>query len=704
MPNSSLYRRDIDGLRGLAIALVVIFHVFVGKVSAGVDVFLFIGGIFFFGPQIRNAFNPQGLTLVQAVIRMLRRLFPALAVTVFATLAASLAIFPATRWGREGEEALASLAYVQNFALAAADRDYSAIGQDVSTYQHLWSMSSQLQIYLGSLVAITLIATIARGPRAAFWALGLATAASFGFALVLHGIDQGRNYYSPLSRFWEIGLGGLMGLWLARGNSRSPRLDLSVPGLLLILATGVVMDGAAQFPGPATLMPLTGAALIVAAGPQSLVGRMLDAQPFQFLGRISYSLYLWHWPLLVLVTYLLTGGESNRDGMGILAAAGTVLGTLAGLGVIAASILLAELTLRFVEKPTRQKAKPAARSWRPGRLRGREAAASASIAVVALATVSLAWWAQPPAALDDAAMGTDYPGPDALLTGIEAPPREPIPSVLNPIETFYPISADDGCTALYEHVVPILTHDRNADPEPCAYGDTGSGRTMYLFGNSHADHILPALDAVGQEQGIRIIPLVKMGCYPGGEPKRSDGEWYPECAEWTEAALRHMEHNPASEGVFIISTQPQPGTMGPEQTPPDLRPMVERLQASGMRVWGLRDVPWPHTGLGPLNVRDCVAAGGFVPGDPLLDCGVKRADSLLPVNPAEAALAGLGVRHLDLTPALCGPERCPGVIGNVLVYRDSSHLTNMYAAMLAGELGRQMYGGTLPSDDSPAQL
>ena len=725
MPKSSTYRTDIDGLRGLAIALVVFFHVFVGKVSAGVDVFLLIGGVFFFGPQIRNAFNPQGLTPVQVVIRMLRRLFPALVVTVTVTLALALLVFPPTRWGREGREALSSLAYIQNFALSAAGQDYAAIGQDVSTYQHLWSMSAQLQIYLGSLLVIFLCAGVYRlcgghggdvqgiNSRVAPWGLGIATLASFLYAIYLHGVDQGTNYYSPLSRFWEIGLGGLLGLWLTQpGTHRMAgaagaghrRTDWSLVGLALILATGMVMDGAQQFPGPATLMPLAGAALVIVAGPSSRLGRVLTTAPFQFLGRISYSLYLWHWPLLVLVTYLLSGGESNRDGMGILAAVGTTRGLLAGTGVIILSMVLAWLTLRFVEVPTRQKAKPGERSWLPGRLVGTEKRASAGIAALTVAAVALAAWAQPPAVSDSTASVSesdilDYPGPDALLKSVEVPPRDPVPNARNPIESFYPTTHTDGCTALYEHEEPILTRQWNTEDTLCAYGDVNSARTMYLFGNSHADQMLPALDIVGREQGIRIIPMVKMGCFPGGEPKRSDGHDYPECAVWSEAALDYLEANPATEGAFLISTQPAPGTMGPEQTPEGLRTVVERLNGAGMPVWGLRDTPWPHTPAGPLDVRDCVAAGGYVAGDPLLDCGVERDDSLLPENPAVNTLAGLDVTHLDLTNAMCGPDRCPGVIGNVMVYRDSSHLTNMFAAMLSDELERQMYDGTLPSDE-----
>lgn len=725
MPKSSTYRTDIDGLRGLAIALVVFFHVFVGKVSAGVDVFLLIGGVFFFGPQIRNAFNPQGLTPVQVIIRMFRRLFPALVVTVTVTLALALIVFPPTRWGREGREALSSLAYFQNFALSAAGQDYAAIGEDVSTYQHLWSMSAQLQIYIGSLLLIFLCAGACRffgrandgvqatGQRATHWGLVCATLASFAYAVYLHGVNQGTNYYSPLSRFWEIGLGGLLGLWLFQpgnqrmtGNPDNSRrsTDWSLLGVVLILATGVVVDGAQQFPGPATLMPLAGAALVIASGPSSRLGRLLTTAPFQFLGRISYSLYLWHWPLLVLVTYLLSGGESNRDGMGILSAVGTTPGILAGTGVIALSVVLAWLTLRFVEVPTRQKAKPAKRSWIPGRLKGTEKSASAGVAALTVGAVALASWAQPPEMTDSTTTVSEsdvisYPGPDALLHGVEVPQKDPLPNALNPIESFYPASHADGCTALFEHEEPILTHQRNADKTPCAYGDPDSPRTMYLFGNSHADHMLPALDVVGRNQGIRIIPLLKMGCYPGGEPKRSDGQDYPECATWTEATLKYMEDNPATEGVFLISTQPAPGTQGPEQTPEGLRTVVERLNRAGMPVWGLRDVPWPHTPAGPLDVRDCVAAGGYIPGDPLLDCGVEREASLQPDNPALSVLAGLDVTHLDLTQAICGPDRCPGVIGNVMVYRDSSHLTNMYAAMLSEEIERQMYGGTLPSDE-----
>lgn len=131
------YRRDIDGLRGLAIALVVVFHVFVGRVSSGVDVFLLVGGVFFFGPQIRNALNPTGQTLVQSVIRLLRRLYPALLVVVTVTLAAGFVVYARARWAQTAEDAAASLTYRQNLHLADQGQDYAAVGRDVSLYQHI---------------------------------------------------------------------------------------------------------------------------------------------------------------------------------------------------------------------------------------------------------------------------------------------------------------------------------------------------------------------------------------------------------------------------------------------------------------------------------------------------------------------------------------------------------------------------------------
>ncbi|WP_165242916.1 acyltransferase family protein [Corynebacterium lizhenjunii] len=716
---SLAYRSDIDGLRGLAIALVVVFHVFVGKVSSGVDVFLFIGGVFFFGPQIRNALNPNGLTLFQAVVRMLRRLFPALVTVVLATLVMAVAVFPVTRWPALGHDALTSLAYIHNLALARADNDYAAIGTDVSIYQHLWSMSVQMQIYLGSLVCITVLVALARrrAERVASTALLFATAASFLFAVYQHQVDQGWNYYSPGSRFWEIGLGGIFGIWLVR-RALPPafaawRAPVGALGLLLIGGTGIFLDGASQFPGPWTLIPLAGAALVILAGnptataqPENLITRGLKSPLPQFLGRISYSLYLWHWPLLALATYAFdtsTHGQVRAQSSGVIAVLGTTRGILVGGGVIAVSIALAWATLRWVEHPTRQAAKPQRRSWLvrdqqywqelAGAGRHRQALA-AGMAALTVGTIIFASALQPPRQIADAPVaGTPqdqalYPGPVALLEGRDVPVRPSIPPASNPIESFYPPTGADGCAGLIEHSDLILQQQFNQSEQPCAYGDVEATRTMYLYGNSHAEHFLPALDYVGRSMGIRIIPLLKMSCYPGGPDVRTDGKEYPECGQWKETAEKYILDNPPTDGVMVVSTVPEQGSTGPDTVAEGLYDIVSRLRERGISVWALRDSPWPHTEYGILDVRGCVVE--LDPQEAAELCRIPRVSALEPINPAIGGLAGLGVHHLDLTAGLCDEQWCPGVVGNVLVYRDSSHLTDTYSALLGPELERQM--------------
>lgn len=736
-PTRRSYRTDIDGLRGLAIALVVFFHVFVGRVSSGVDVFLLIGGIFFFGPQIRSALSGKSLTVIQTLIRLLRRLFPALVTVVLVSMVLVWGIYTEVRWGAVGKDAIASLLYIQNFNLAAAGQDYAAIGSDVSIFQHIWSMSVQLQIYIGSILVIMFLGFVLRrkpwAKKALVWLLIAATVTSFIVAIIENQINQGWNYYSPLSRFWEIGLGGLFGMKFIQSpiakSRRSWRLPVGIVGLGLIGFTGLFLDGAQQFPGPLTLIPLAGAALViwscnpetVAAGQQHEyvqdyvggVAAMLRSPIPQFLGKISYSLYLWHWPLLAIATYAFAGGGArvNVGGSGITATLGVVQGVIVGVAVIAISILLAWATLNWVEVPTRQKTKPR-RSWvvnDVGYIKnaviGAPARAVGAVLTAACTFMALfggVWMQEVTIRTNQVAQEIEYdpelyPGPDAILHGVTVEPETPLPAAVSPIEAFYPRSGADGCPAFFEDEELILTKDSNESSEPCAYGDVESDRTMYLFGNSHADHFLPALDVVGREYGIKVFLLAKLSCFPGGGPVRTDGADYPECDTWVDKAMNYMRENPPTDGVFLISTRPTPTTQGPEASPLGLRRIVEELNDADIKVWALRDNPWPQNAAGALNVRLCVAEGSYDPNDPARDCGTERGLYYLQDNPAVQNLEGLNVTHVDLADAFCNEERCPGVIGNVLVYRDASHVTNLYSQLLGPTLGERMFpDGQLP--------
>lgn len=736
MPSLS-YRHDIDGLRGLAIGLVVVFHVFIGRVSSGVDVFLFLGGMFFVGPQIRNALDPAGRTPLQSVVRLLRRLYPALLTVVTVTVAARLVISSRARRSGIAEDAAAALTYRQNLHLADEGHDYAAVSPDISLYQHLRSMAVQLQIYLAVLVTVGVVvgavAATARTRRAGTCLLnGLlaaATVGSFCWAVHLHGADQDWNYYSPVSRFWEIGLGGLVGVLLLNRPLpavwRRLRVPAGVAGVLLIAGTGLLLDGAAQFPGPWTLVPLSGAALVVAAGNPVTgsgagtaagtpvgVTRLLDGRTFQLLGRWSYSLYLWHWPVLVLATRLLSPGpdgtESSGDAgsagsagiRGITATLGTGRGLVTGTVVIVVSLVLARTTHRYIEDPLREHGRPA-RSWWPVRPAVvRSGAAVATVAVTAAGTVGVLATG-PVVAHRDAVLTAatdpdhpdpaDYPGPRALLEDAPVPEGPAIVPDVSDEPAMMPVSTTpDGCTASYGETEPVLTSDSGA---PCAYGDVTADRSLYLAGNSHSEHFLAALDLIGRQRHIRVIPVLKAGCLLGAPLPKADGEPYPECGEWNGHARQLILDNPPTDGVFLNSTRPMNlDGRGPDHTPDGVVDLVRQFTAAGIHTWGMRDTPWPRENGDVVDPRLCVADIGEDSADS--DCGSPRQEALAPVNPAVGAFRGedADITQLDVSDALCDDERCPGVIGNTLVYRDSSHLTRTYAGMLAPEIDRQMFG------------
>ena len=315
---SGFYRHDLDGLRGIAIALVAVFHVWFGRVSGGVDVFLALSGFFFGGRLLRTALTPgASLWPVPEVTRLVRRLLPALVVVLAASAVLTILIQPETRWETFADQSLASLGYFQNWELANTASDYLRAGEAVSPLQHIWSMSVQGQFYIAFLALIFLFAYLFRRRlgkhmRIAFVVLlSSLTIASFVYAIFAHNADQATAYYNSFARAWELLLGALLGalvpyvrwpMWL--------RTTVAVVALAAILSCGALIDGVKEFPGPWALVPVGATMLFIlsAANRQAdphtggrlpAPNRLLATAPFVSLGAMAYSLYLWHWPLLI---------------------------------------------------------------------------------------------------------------------------------------------------------------------------------------------------------------------------------------------------------------------------------------------------------------------------------------------------------------------------------------------------------------------
>jgi len=681
-PPARRIRDDLNGLRGLAIALVVVYHVYFGRVSGGVDVFLVLSGYFFGSRLLRMAADGQRPALHTEVTRLLRRLLPALVVVLAAGAALTVLVQPQTRWEEFANQGLASLGYYQNWYLASTVNDYLRAGEAVSPLQHIWSMSVQGQFFLAILLVAWLIALVAGRRRrpVLISVIALGTVASFTYAVTAHNMSQSTAYYDSFARAWELLIGMLAAALPATLVSGRWRAVAAVLGLAGILACGIVLDGAAQFPGPWALLPVGATLLVILSDSGANTtgawpNRILGAPVLVTLGAMAYALYLWHWPLLIFwLAY------SGRDGVGIAE----------GAAVMAVSAVLAYLTLRLVEDPLRRGTpKPEeaqTEAAKPVTRRRRIVLLGTCVILLAVAlTMTSLLWRQHVAVVR--ASGSelaqlsmrDYPGAHALLghtkvaklpmrpTVFEAPDDLPAPTV-------------DGC----------ITDFPGTEIIKCSYGDRNASRSIALAGGSHAEHWIGALDILGRNHGFRVDTFLKMGCaLTLDDPSMPDSEHpYPQCREWVYKTLDTII---AERPDFVFTNTTRPRTDGPGDMVPEAYVRVwEELNANGVAVLGIRDTPWMlHDGM-LVSPVDCLSDGG----DPD-SCGVPRREALSDYDPARDYDDDFPLLHLlDLSDAICRMDTCSAVEGNVLVYRDSHHLTQTYVRTLADELGRQISEAT----------
>ena len=704
---SGFYRHDLDGLRGIAIALVAVFHVWFGRVSGGVDVFLALSGFFFGGRLLRTALTPgASLWPVPEVTRLVRRLLPALVVVLAASAVLTILIQPETRWETFADQSLASLGYFQNWELANTASDYLRAGGAVSPLQHIWSMSVQGQFYIAFLALIFLFASLFRRVfekhmRAAFVVLLVSlTIASFVYAIFAHNADQATAYYNSFARAWELLLGALVGavvphirwpMWL--------RTTVAVVSLAAILGCGALIDGAQEFPGPWALVPVGATVLFIlsaanrladphcAADARSTRGesrlpapnRLLASAPFVSLGAMAYSLYLWHWPLLIFwLSYSGHSRASFRDGAGVLAVSG----------------VLAWLTMKYVEDPLRYRATTTHATQAPAvkiplrtRLRRPTHVLGLVVALlgVALTATSFTWrehvTVEPSNGKELSGLSSrDYPGARALLDRAKVPKLPMRPTVLEAKKDL-PETTSEGCISDFD----------NAGVINCTYGDTSATRTIALAGGSHAEHWITALDLLGRLHNFKVVTYLKMGCPLTTEEMplvMGDNRPYPQCREWNLAVMPKLI---ADHPDYVFTTATRPWNIKPGDVMPGTYSGIwESLSDNNIPILAMRDTPWLVRNGEPHFPADCLADGGDA-----ISCGIKRSDVLSDRNPTLDFVAQFPLlTPLDMSDAVCREDICRAVEGNVLLYRDSHHISTTYMRTMTTELGRQIAAAT----------
>ncbi len=667
--DKAYFRPDIEGLRAVAIGAVLLYHAGVPGADGGfigVDVFFVISGFLITGLLVREWSATGRIDLLVFYARRFRRLLPAALLTLVVTTLASYLVLSSLRFpGVAGDAASAAL-YVSNVRFAANAIDYLGAEAAPSPVLHFWSLSVEEQYYLfWPLIVIVSLRLLAL--RRFGWLIGAMIALSFGLALVWTDLAAPWAFFSLPTRAWELGVGALIAVGILRLPRRTPHALASAAvwaGLALIAAGVVIIGPGTPYPGTAALIPVVGTALVIVGGSSAPLrpSRLLAMRVPRWVGRISYSLYLWHWPILVLVPIAL-GVESLA----------------LNLALVAVAVVIAAASTELIEVPIRS-----GRAL-PLPPRASLVAAGAASIVVAVGAITAGAIVLGPATtpvVADEVVGRDGELPPGRLAG-------PVPDVLTPsLEQAYydvPNGYGDGCHLDYATV----------EPPACTYGPPSATIPVLLLGDSHAQQWLPALQRLAAERGWRLRAITKSACPMvdatvwNGPLKRA----YRECDEWRERALRLIdEEQPelvliASADMYdVLDEQDRPlkdGAGGSSAAAAawdaGLASYLARVADHVSRVVVLADTP--RVGYDPA---ECLATKAAVE-----DCDVSRermVDEAYAAREAAAA-ASAGVAIVSATDWLCDDAGCPLVRGPYLVYRDAHHLTATFAAQLGSRVG-----------------
>jgi peptidoglycan/LPS O-acetylase OafA/YrhL len=717
------FRPDIEGLRGIAVALVVLFHA--GLLSnasiqltggfIGVDLFFVVSGFLITGLLVRERERSGRISFSRFYARRVRRILPAAAVVLLITIPLSNSLVTLVERPSVMQDGASAALSIANIRFAMTTDYFNPV--NYSPFLHFWSLGVEEQFYFVWPALLALVAWKWPRPGAAV-ALSIVVVVSFAASLAITYTSASTAFYMLPTRAWQLAAGGL----LAVGSGSLGKLPAvgraAVKQLLafagwaslaaLITAAFLISNQDTPYPGTAALVPTIAGVLLIASGPEPAgPGILLRLPPIRFLGKISYSLYLWHWPILILGGLYLAGP----------------IGTMTPVQAIelaALSVPVAAASWFFVEEPFRRGVIPLPR---PSRV---VAGGVAVMLAVALVGTTFNFGAQSAlAALEGPATTatpsyvarstptltpTPTPLPPNVTAGPTASPT-PIPE-MTPALTFAPSQEPPTSFALTSSVRPALKnaatdyeqpwHDNclgwrpTTTPNPsseCIYGNPSGSYTVALVGDSHASALFPGVNEMAKAHGWKLITYMKIDCsfldlndlVYYGPPTVA----YPECMTWNKNVIAKLQRNPPNLVLISMSRWIFTANTVEENVDTETNALVREIRKipTESKVVIIQDPPLPTN----VNVPDCL--GSYLNDYRKCDYTRRTGFGSAMGSREEAAAKTTGAGLIDLTAAVCpgtADQDCPVVIDNMIVWRDQHHLTATFSATLGPAIDAQL--------------
>jgi peptidoglycan/LPS O-acetylase OafA/YrhL len=639
-------RVDLQVMRGLAVGAVVLYHFFPDLVPTGllgVDVFFVLSGYLITGILWRDLNQARGLKalwskLVQFWARRARRLVPAALLVLGLTATVGYLIAPRSWWLDIDAGWLFAVAYIANWHFATEAADYLRADSPVSPYQHYWSLSVEEQFYIVlpiMLLALLLVA-VKKRLSAITWLLTALSLVSLGYALYMQSVDPAYGFYSAATRVWEFGAGGLLALWQVRGKKLSIPSWLMWPAWLGLIALMLIPHDPNQLVYQ-NLVAVTLTVIAIALSKEHFKQKAFA--PIRVLGDYSYSIYLWHWPILVLSPWVL--GYSVLSGSPVVQ-----LATLALIFLVSwASKTLIEDPIRF----------------------GPFSKIASGWQVFLTLLISLA----------------------VIVAGFLFHERVMAEAKADVVTySFTPSLVElENDKSISEDAEWIIRKDQEGF-KVSEWGDRQSSTRIALVGDSHARQYFESLRELAEEYGFGLDMISKSAC-----SVQAPGDYQLErlggglnCEGWNESLAEHMT---ATEYSLVVNSNSTLVHDGDVDAARSFKKAVEGWVQAGHNVLLIRDNAKPNVRDAVSDFRFCIEQYG---DQAATECSTGIDQALFPNDSLyELGVTVEGVRGFDLTPVLCPDmEACPVIIDDVIVYRDGSHMTLTFTKSLTPILEQEL--------------